>query len=203
MLYWVGRFILIAFFKVFCKIKYFDQDKIPTEGGFIIASNHVSYYDPFAVGSGLTKKIHFMAKKELFKNWLMRVFITIMASFPVDREKVDIGAIRESLKILKKGEVVGIFPEGKRSDDGTVGEGHGGAAMISLMSGAPITPAAMIGTLNARIKSGLIPKFKRIVIKYGDPIHPNDFKGNKKERISQITNKVIESIRRMKKELET
>lgn len=204
MLYKIGRFLLRLFYHNFCKLKYIDNDKIPKTGGIILASNHVSYHDPFVVGTVLKKRrINFMAKKELFEHKFMGKFITIMGAFPVERDKVDRKAIKKALNLLKNGEAVGMFPEGTRSTDGTVGKGKHGTAMISLMANVPIVPTAITGTLNAKIKSGIIPKYKQIIVKYGDPIYPDQFEGSRKEKMQKITDKVIESIRKLKEDLET
>lgn len=201
MLYWTVRYLLILFFKVFCKIKYIDAENIPKKGGFILASNHVSYYDPFAVGTPVVNKVHFMAKKELFEEPLMGWVITKLGAFPVDREKSDLRAIKTALEILKSGEVVGIFPEGTRSKDGEVHDAQRGTATISIMAKVPVVPAAVVGTKDAMM-SKFPPKWKRIMVKYGKPIYPEDFKGSKKERIEKMTHAIIDSIRDMKKELE-
>lgn len=203
MLYYIGKILLAVFFKLFCRIKFIDQQKIPTTGGLIVASNHVSYYDPFAVGSGLNRKIRWMAKKELFEEKLVGFLISIMAAFPVERGKGDLKAVKQAVKFLKSGEIIGIFPEGTRSVDGTVGEPQQGLGLISVMSGAPVTPAAIVGTLNARIKSGIVPKFRQIVVKYGEAIYPDKIEGTKKEKIDTITRMTIESIRKLKEELQT
>ncbi|MCE1245709.1 MAG: 1-acyl-sn-glycerol-3-phosphate acyltransferase [Firmicutes bacterium] len=204
MLYDVGKFFLNLFYKGCCRIKFIDDQKVPPTGGQIIASNHVSYYDPFAVGLGVKRKIHYMAKKELFEeSALVANFITMMGAFPVDRGKADRKAIQKALNLLKSGEAVGIFPEGTRSEDGEVGEGQHGMAMFSVMAGVPIVPAAVIGTQNVRIKGGIIPRFRQIFVKYGDPVYPDQFDGTKKEKLQKITIAVLDSIRNLKKELET
>ena len=203
MFYWFGKFLLTLFFKIFCKIKFKDQQKIPSEKGIIVASNHVSYYDPFAVGTGLKRKIHWMAKKELFEEKFIGPLISLMASFPVDRENLDRGVLKKSLQIIKDGDALGIFPEGTRSEDGTIGEGNKGVAVISLMSGAPIVPAALVGSLHCLVRTTPFPKFQRILVKYGDPIYPDQFEGKKKEKIEKITQKVMESIRQLKEDLDT
>jgi 1-acyl-sn-glycerol-3-phosphate acyltransferase len=203
MLYSLGKFFLYVFYKGCCRIKFIDRQKVPPTGGQIIASNHVSYYDPFAIGLGINRKTHYMAKRELFEDSaLVGSFISMMGAFPVDRNKADRKAIQRALELLKGGQVVGIFPEGTRSEDGEVGEGQLGMAMLSVMSGTPIVPAAVIGTQNVRIKKGLIPKFRQIFVKYGDPVYPDQFEGTKKEKLQKITDAVLEAIRNLKKELE-
>jgi len=203
MLYKIGRFLLRIFYKVFCKLKYIDGDRIPKTGGLVLASNHVSYHDPFVVGLVIRKRrVNYMAKTELFEQKYVGRFITIMGAFPVERDKVDRKAIKKAVGFLKNGEVVGMFPEGTRSKDGKVGEGKHGAAMLSLMADVPIVPAAVTGTLNAKLKSGIIPKYKQVTVKYGDPIYPNQFEGSRKEKMYEITDKVIDSIRKLKEDLE-
>lgn len=201
MFYPIGKFFLQMFFKLCCRIRYIDQSNVPEKGGIIVASNHTSYYDPFAVGAGINQKICYMAKKELFTKDLQGWFITNMGAFPIDREKLDKTAMKTAAEIIKNGDALGIFPEGTRSDDDSVGEGHMGAAMFSLQTGAPIIPAAHIGTTHALIRK-FPPRWKRFMVKYGKPIRPEDFEGSRKEKMQKITQAVMESIRQLKKELD-
>ncbi len=200
MFYPIGKFGLQCFFTLCCRIKYIDQNNVPPTGGIIVASNHTSYYDPFAVGAGIRQKINYMSKQELFQG-LQGWFITRMGAFPVNRDRIDRGALKTAIEIIKRGEAVGIFPEGTRSDDGSVGEGQMGAAMLSLQTGAPVVPAAHIGTQGCLVRK-FPPRWKRIMIKYGKPLHPDDFDGNRKEKMRQMTRSIMESIQQLKKELE-
>jgi 1-acyl-sn-glycerol-3-phosphate acyltransferase len=200
MIYWFLTRLLYIFYSVCCRIVHVDVEKVPKKGAAILASNHVSYYDPFAVGVGFYRKLHYIAKEELFKEW-QGPLITALAAFPVRRGHSDRKALKMAVDLLKDGELIGIFPEGTRSSDGEVKEAEPGMALISIMSGAPIIPVAIVGSWKTLVRK-FPPKFKRIMVKYGDPISEDQFAGSKKERMEKITNKVMEDIKRLKRELE-
>lgn len=195
-----GKALLLAFYHSCTRIKFLRRDRLPKEGGYICASNHVSYYDPFAVGIGLPVHINYMAKRELFDE-PFAFFIKMMKAYPVDRDKMSRKTLKYSIDLLKNGSVVGIFPEGTRSEDGEIHEGQRGAATISMMADVPVVPAALIGSQNALIRK-FPPKWKQIIVLYGDPIYPNEFEGTKRERIEKFTVRIIEEIKNLKKELE-
>lgn len=120
--------------------------KLPEKGPVIVASNHVSNWDPIIVAVALKRPIYFMAKEELFKNKLLGILLEKLHAFPVRRGSADIRAIRKSMEILADGKVLGIFPEGRRKKlvpDATV---QAGVAMIALKSRSPVLPVACLGT---------------------------------------------------------
>ena len=146
MLYRFIRGLLSMWIRLFMKVKVQGQDQIPNEGACIVCANHMSWWDPIVVASLTPRVIHFMAKKELFNIPVIGRVFGWLHAFPVDRGKADIKAIRDSLAILKKGEVLGIFPEGTRKHDpNELAQVHGGAALAALRGGAPIVPIALRG----------------------------------------------------------
>lgn len=119
---------------------------IPKEGACIVCSNHMSWWDPVLVASLTPRVIHFMAKKELFRIPIIGRIFGWLNAFPVDRGKADIRAIKESLKLLKEGEVLGVFPEGTRNHSSNeLAQLHGGAAMLALRGEVPIVPMVIRG----------------------------------------------------------
>lgn len=120
-------------------------EHVPPTGGLIVASNHVSYWDPPILGTWFPRTIHFMAKRELFEMWPLGPIVTAVHAFPVDRDSADIGAIRHALRVLKNGEVVGIFPQGRRSQDGDV-QARNGAVLLAATAKCPVVPVALVGT---------------------------------------------------------
>ena len=141
---------------------------LPAEGGFVLCINHCSALDPLFVSSRIPRRrrMYFMAKKELFENKLLRPFVVSLGGIPVDRGNADLTAIRTSMKVLKDGYGLGIFPQGTRSKDNTPTPMLPGAAMIALRGGVPVIPAYIDGPYRL---------FHRVVVRFGAPLDLSDF----------------------------
>lgn len=124
----------------------YGEKNIPEKGPVVVVANHISYWDPVAVGCALNRRVYFMAKGELFEIAVLGPLISWLGAFPVYRDRVDSAAIRTALTHLRAGRVVGLFPEGTRSHTDELLEPHIGAAMIASRVGAPIVPVALEGT---------------------------------------------------------
>lgn len=153
--YAIVRAILNFFFFVIFGLKVEGRENVPPAGAIIVAPNHKSYWDPPVVGVAFnTRIIHYMAKEELFKNpffaWLIRQFGT----FPVKRGSVDRTAVRQAIKEIKEGNPLGIFPEGTRIKREGLGRFHTGMASLALMTGTPVIPVAVLGTMDLPRKNG-------------------------------------------------
>jgi 1-acyl-sn-glycerol-3-phosphate acyltransferase len=138
------------------------SEKVPRTGGLIVAANHISNFDPPLLGIALPRPVSYMAKKELFAMPVLKQLIARLNAFPVDRQAGGTAAIRASLRMLKEGRCVGIFPEGGRNVTGT-NEEKAGAAFLAAASGVPVVPAAIVGTRKLR-------PFGRVTVVFGDPI---------------------------------
>lgn len=135
---------------------------VPRHGPAIIACNHVAYLDPPALGCMAPRPIAYMAKKQLFEIPILRLFIVPLGAFPVDRSRGDVAAMKASLAVLKTGACLGIFPEGTRNEDGTI-QPQVGVAWLAAVSGAPVVPAYVSGTSEAR-------RFRKITVVFGEPL---------------------------------
>lgn len=140
-------------------------ENIPAQGPVIIACNHISMWDPIIVGCTMPRQVFFMAKEELFQIKLLSKVFNKLGAFPVKRGEGDISAIRKSLTVLKKGNILGIFPEGTRSKSGDIQEAMAGIALIMEKSKAPILPIKVYGS-----KGLLRQKRGNIGIVIGKPI---------------------------------
>lgn len=158
--------ILRTFFSLVFRWKVIGAENIPA-GGVIIAANHISLWDPPVLGTAIPRKIHFMAKEELFSNPIFSWLITKLGAFPVKRGAADRKAIRTALTLLENGSVLGIFPEGTRSKSGKLGAPEPGFALLAIKSGVPVVPAALIGTDKVFRDGHWLPEFKVV---FGKPI---------------------------------
>ena len=163
-------------------------ENIPREGPLIIAANHISWLDPPMVGAYCPRRITYMAKKELFEIKWLGFLITTMGAFPVDREGSARAAIKYSLEVLKDGGCIGIFPEGGRNVDGDK-QAQTGVALLASLSGAPVVPAAIIGSDRANER----PRPHAKVV-YGKPMSlPADRKATR-EDLAAFTEAVMARI---------
>lgn len=125
-------------------------DEIPKTGPLILAANHSSNLDAVVLGSWLTprlgRRIHWLGKKELF-DWPVVGWAAANGGVhPVDRGAADVEAFRLAMRILDEGHVLFVFPEGTRSRDGKLQDGHDGVAVLAIRTGAPIVPLAIAGS---------------------------------------------------------
>src|SRR3989338_4704218 len=114
MTYTVSRFICLLISKFFFRIGWQGRENIPKKGGFIIASNHVSYLDPVMVGIASPRKLNYMARHDLFLNPVFSRWLFSVGAFPVKRKTEDISALKEAIKRVKEGRGLLLFPEGER-----------------------------------------------------------------------------------------
>lgn len=162
-------------------------EHFPKKGPVILAANHVSNFDPLILGSVIGREIHFLAKKELYSFRPARWFLKKLQAIPVDRCSGNvIRPVRCCLRVLNNGEVIGIFPEGKRCKKGEWVEPKKGAAFLTVKTGAPIIPVALIG-----VQKGFR---KPIKVHIGMPVYPFDLGVTDYTHISQT---IMNQIRKM------
>ena len=184
------RNIFVLLMTIVFRWRVTGRENIPPAGPVIVASNHISNFDPFVVGSALHRPVHFMAKEELFANPILSAIIKYLGAFPVRRGASDRNAIRMAINLLEEGKVVGLFPEGTRSKTGTLNQAEPGLAMIAAKAGATIIPAAIIGT-NRVFKAG--HGLSRFEIHFGNPIVVPKGKASKEE-LDTITTLMMKEI---------
>jgi 1-acyl-sn-glycerol-3-phosphate acyltransferase len=192
-LYGILHVVLSFVFKLGFAMNVSGVENIPKTGGAVIASNHISLWDPPVLGAALRRPVHFMAKKELFANPVFAWVIKRLNAFPVQRGAADRVAIRKALLLLEQQELLGIFPEGTRSKTGVLGDPEPGVALIAAKAGAPIVPTAIFGT-NQFGKCGFrLPKF---AVVFGSPIYPEPGKTDREslEILSQSMMKAIANL---------
>ena len=160
-------------------------ENLPTEGGAILASNHLSFCDSFFLPVMVPRRVTFLAKSEYFttpglKGRLSGMFFSAVGQVPVDRDDADAakGALRTGVRLLRKGALIGIYPEGTRSPDGRLYRGKSGVARMALEAGVPVIPCAMINTDVIQPAGRRIPKLRpRPGVRIGKPLDFTRYEG--------------------------
>lgn len=193
-----------GFFHLFYEMEIEGLEHVPREGAVIIAPNHVNYFDAPMLMAFLPRPIYFVAASTAFKIpvWasLMRVYGTI----PVERGKADASAIKASLGVLAKGNVLGIFPEGTFTEDGHTVSAKQGTAHMAVKSGAPIIPVTITGAFHSWPRLGphkrSLPRPWMIRIKFHEPIRiaPEDLERRQRDKAfsEALTARVMEAVNR-------
>ena len=154
--------------KAFFRLGVEGVENVPGKKPFILAANHVSYLDPLVLGATCPRPIHFIMLREFWEKPIIGRLCRLAGSIPVDQRGPAAGTLRQAVGILRQGTVLGIFPEGGRSADGTLQSGKGGAALLAMKTGVPLLPAAIIGAERALPKGKAIPKPLRVTVRYGN-----------------------------------
>ena len=165
--YELVRFVLTPYLLIVFRARSIDTDKVPADGPAIIAPNHFSFLDHFFIAVYLRRKVHFMAKSQLFQRPMQFIY-RHGGVFPVRRGHQDEEAFKTAHAVLARGDIVVMYCEGGRSRSGELGEAKPGIGRLALESGAPVVPAAIAGSEKARNwKRGQFPK---VTVQFGDPV---------------------------------
>ena len=200
MLYNISRFIAYYFFVPFFIKEIKGMENVP-KNGCIIVSNHVSYLDPpilgFTISKKLNKKMHYLAKIELFRPFFSRAVHKLLEAIPIDREKRDKSWIKTAKKYIKRGHMVGVFPEGGRSKDNKLGRGKTGVIRLALAAKAPVVPVGITGTYDLWPINKKFPRIKKIArINIGKPIYYGSYykKRITKSLLRRLTDNLMSKI---------
>ncbi|MFQ6098546.1 MAG: lysophospholipid acyltransferase family protein [Armatimonadota bacterium] len=201
-LYRLGHWVVGAALWLLGRWEVHGLENVPNDGPVILAPNHTSYLDPPAVGTAMRRPIWFMAKSELFENLILGPLIWRMRAFPVRRGRPDRRALRNCLRLLEAGEVVTVFPEGERSKTGQLQEPELGVAVLALRSGAPVVPVAMSGTDEVLPRHAVLPRFGKVVVRFGEPMTFPEYRGKKasKDDLREVADRIMREIARLLRE---
>lgn len=198
----ISRIVVRTLFMVLGGWKAEGREHVPRSGGVLIASNHVSYADPPAIGLAMPRRCWFMGKDLIFRIPVVAPLSRLHLAFPVRVDAaMDRAAIRLTEQLLAAGEAVCIYPEGHVSRDGRLAPLQGGVALIALRAGVPIVPAAIIGAGKAIPPPYCIPRFARggVRVRFGPVIDPKAAPPglNRREQAEWLTEQMHAAIARL------
>jgi len=168
--YFIGWCGFRALYKLYFRWRVYNAERVPLEGGVILASNHASFLDPPLVGSGVRRGINYLARENLFRfpvvGWVLRHWQVV----PVDRDGGGAAGLRAILDRLLAGSAIILFPEGTRTRDGKLQPARSGIGLTVIKSTAPVVPVRVFGTFEAYGRHLRFPRPYRVAVKYGQPM---------------------------------
>ena len=201
MFYWLLKYVVLGpLLKLVFRPQVEGLNHVPDTGPVILACNHLSFSDSIFTPLIVRRRVTFVAKAEYFtgkgiKGRLMRQFFLGTGTIPVDRSggKAAQAALDTLLRVLRSGEVAGIYPEGTRSPDGRLYRGKTGVARLALESGALVVPVALLNTDEIQPTGKLIPSIKRVRMRFGAPLDFSRYASDKGDRFVEraVTDEIM------------
>jgi 1-acyl-sn-glycerol-3-phosphate acyltransferase len=198
--YWIVKAILTPILRALFRPWVDGLENIPIDGPAILASNHLSFSDSIFLPLMVPRRITFLAKSDYFtgrsvKGRLTAMFFRSVGQLPVDRTggRASDAALRTGLRVLRRGELLGIYPEGTRSPDGRLYRGKTGVARMALEAGVPVLPVAMVNTREAQPPGRVIPRIRRIGVRIGPPLDFRRYQGLSTDRfvLRSVTDEIM------------
>ncbi len=188
--FWRSFLIHVVHFlyRIIFRIENIGERGIPEdEKSYIVCANHLNYLDAIAVITSSNRFIRFMCKSSMFKNSLFSWVLHVGDVIPVNREKNDIEAMKRSIKALKNGEILGIFPEGTRKGMEKNVDAKNGAAFMALRTKTKVIPVGIQGTFKP---------FTKVYLNYGEPLDFSEYYGKEKDKdvLNKVTKQIMDNI---------
>jgi 1-acyl-sn-glycerol-3-phosphate acyltransferase len=161
----IGRPTIGGLVRLLAPLRNYGADRVPKEGGVVLALNHFSWLDPPAFGACSPRTIYYMAKIEAHRVLGLGQLIRTFGTFSVRRGESDREAVRIMREIVRDGHALGLFVEGTRQRSGVPGEAQPGAAMVALQENVPVVPAAIHGSQDWKLGT-----FRPVSVAWGEPM---------------------------------
>jgi 1-acyl-sn-glycerol-3-phosphate acyltransferase len=159
-------------------LKVRGTEHMPPRGGVLVVSNHQSYIDPVVLTVMFRRRFAYLADAYLFKIKPFAWLISSLNAFPIQTGKGDIGAMKETIRLLQSGEVLNLYPEGTRSRDGTLQPVLGGAALAIRRAKVPVMPAIIVGAYEAYPRHAILPRAGRVRVIFDKPVELHHLKAD-------------------------
>ena len=187
MIYTLGKPLFWLYYRIFFRIKIINRNNVPKTGGVVLCANHISNNDTLVLGVATKRKIHFLAKKEVFKYKIFVPVLKALNGIPINRENPERHVIKSVIQVLTNGGVLGIFAQGGRRAELDPNDAKSGAAFFAIKSSASIVPVKIESTYRF---------FSRITVTFGNPISMDEHKDKKikSDLLNEITQQLMISI---------
>jgi 1-acyl-sn-glycerol-3-phosphate acyltransferase len=196
--YRMGWLLFRAVYATYFRWRVFNPERVPLQGGVILASNHASFLDPPLVGAGLRRDINYLARESLFRFPGIGALLRSWNSVPVDRDGGGARGLKAILERLLAGGAIILFPEGTRTKDGQLQPARSGIGLTVIKSTAPVVPVRVFGTFEAYGRDIKFPRPRRIMVKYGRPLDFEKLRAEArtcdKARLKEIYQQVADEI---------
>jgi len=196
--YRIGWTAFRVMYATYFRWQIFNAERVPLEGGVILASNHASFLDPPLVGSGLKRDINYLARESLFRFPGIGALLRSWNAVPVDRDGGGAKGLKIILDRLLQGNGIILFPEGTRTKDGNLQPARAGIGLTVIKSTAPVVPVRVFGTFEAYGRQHKFPRPRRVTVKYGRPLNfatlRAEAKSCDKARLKEIYQQVADEI---------
>lgn len=198
MVSWVARWC--------CSLEVVGRERVPADGGVIVAANHVSYLDIPIVGCALARRADFLAKDDLFRQPVVAWFFRRLGGVPIRRGTVDRAALAEVERRLKAGRLVVMYPEGTRSPDERLREPKPGVGMLAVRTGVPVVPAYVAGTGEAWPPGAKWLRCRPISVVFGEPMQwrndeaRRDDEPSSKRRYQEVSQEIMGRIAELQRD---
>jgi 1-acyl-sn-glycerol-3-phosphate acyltransferase len=186
-----GRRIIGGAARILGRMRAYGVENVPLEGGLVVATNHLSWFDPPGIGGFFPRRLYYMAKQELHNVPGLAQLIRYFGTFAVRRGESDRDAVRMMREIVRHGEALGVFVEGTRQRTGVPGEAKPGAAMVALQERVPVLPVCIRGSFRWRPW-----KLQPVDVVFGQPMLFDDLPANGKG-YKEATARIEAEIRRL------
>ena len=196
--YRLGWTCFRVMYATYFRWRVYGAEKVPLNGGVILASNHASFLDPPLVGSGLKRDINYLARESLFRFPGIGALLRSWNAVPVDRDGGGAKGLKVILARLLAGNAIILFPEGTRTKDGQLQPARSGIGLTVIKSTAPVVPVRVFGTFEAFNRRHKFPRPHRLMVKYGQPMHFEKLRAEakvcSKPRLKEIYQEIADEI---------
>ena len=189
--YWLVRWICRVFCMLFFRMRSYGRENIPSEGPFVLISNHQSYLDPMLCGITSKRRLGFLARKSLFSNWFFGRLISSVGTIPVKLGEADISAMRKVIDLLKQGKGVCLYPEGTRTMDGKITPFKPGFGLLCRRGNAAVVPVVIDGAFECWPRHKKLFSHGSIVISYGKAIPAEQAKNMGDSKLAEVLTEIL------------